>query len=73
MWPPLDETTSAALLERFSAPALLAADAARWIAPGLLEQLEQRLTSVADASGKKLDQALFEIALRRELHQEFDP
>ncbi len=71
-WPPLDETTSAALMEHCSPPALLAADAARWIAPGSLEQLEKRLTSVAGAGGKKLDQALFEIALRRELHQEFD-
>lgn len=72
-WPQMDEATSIAIFARFGVGELLAYNFGRFAHPRSLQAFEARLLSATELQGARLDQAIFEIALRRDMHREFSP
>jgi hypothetical protein len=72
-WPQMDEGTSTGILNNFGLGELLGYNFGRFAHPRSLKAFETRLLSETELQGARLDQAIFEIALRRDMHREFSP
>ena len=69
----MDELAATAILDNFGVGELLGYNFGRFAHPHSLTAFESLLLSETELKGARLDQAIFEIALRRDMHREFSP